>query len=233
MFNRIAHRYDLLNHLLSGGMDVLWRRRAVRLLDPREGALYLDLAAGTGDYAFSILGRCSCRVLGVDLARDMLLRMREKARRLDLESSLELLCADAEQLPLHDDSCDGLCIGFGIRNFPDMRQALAECARVLVPGGRLVILELAGIPNPLLRALFALYFRLALPLLGRLVSGDPMAYRYLPASVERFPDRVTFLAWIRDAGFGDARCIDLSLGIASIFSGIKKAPPQRGFDSSM
>lgn len=222
MFDRIARRYDLLNHLLSGGLDVLWRRRAVRLLRLKPGGVYLDLAAGTGDYAFAILkARPDARVLAVDLAREMLSVMDDKARRLGRESSVRLLRGDAERLPVAAGRADGVTIGYGIRNMPDKPAALAECARALKPGGRLVILELAGIPNPLLRRIFGLYFRHVLPRLGAWISGDSMAYRYLPASVEEFPSRATFLDWMRRAGFADASSRELSFGVSTLFVGTR------------
>lgn len=224
MFDRIARRYDLLNHLLSGGMDVHWRRKAVRLLGLRPGGLYLDLASGTGDYAFTMLKACpDVRVLAVDLAREMLGVMEGKARRGGQGRALRLLRGDAERLPVADGVADGVTIGYGIRNMPDKPAALAECARTLKPGGRLVILELAGIPNPLLRRLFGLYFRHVLPRLGALVSGDAMAYRYLPASVEEFPSRETFLGWMREAGFADASRQELSFGVSTLFVGTRDA----------
>jgi demethylmenaquinone methyltransferase/2-methoxy-6-polyprenyl-1,4-benzoquinol methylase len=222
MFDRIAGRYDLLNHLLSGGTDILWRRRAVRELRLQPGGRYLDLAAGTGDYAFTMLRRePACQVLAVDLSLGMLARMAEKARRLGLAGRVSLIRGDGENLPLGAGGLDGLAIGYGIRNFPDKRRALLECGRVLKPGGRLAILELVGIQNPLLRNIFALYFRYILPLIGRLISGDSMAYRYLPASVEQFPGRGPFLAWMREAGFPDAHAVELSGGISTLFLGTR------------
>ncbi len=225
MFDRIARRYDLLNHVLSGGTDILWRRRAVRELALKPGGLYLDLAAGTGDYAFTMLKREeACRVVALDLSQGMLSHMETKTRDKGLGAKVLLVRGDAERLPLADASVDGVAIGYGIRNFPDKRQALLECGRVLKPGGRLAILELAGIPNPALRWLFGLYFRLVLPVVGRLVSGDSMAYTYLPASVERFPARGEFLDWMREAGLEDARCVELSFGISSLFLGTRNQP---------
>ncbi len=224
MFDRIAGRYDLLNHLLSGGTDILWRRRAVRELRLRPGGVYLDLAAGTGDYAFTMLRRePGCRVLAVDLSLGMLAKLGEKTRAAQQTGQISRIRGDGERLPFKPGSLDGLAIGYGIRNFPDKRQALLECGRVLKPGGRLAILELAGIPNPLLRSLFGLYFRFVLPMVGRLVSGDSMAYRYLPASVEQFPGRGPFLAWMREAGFIDARAAELSGGISTLFLGTRES----------
>lgn len=218
MFNRIAARYDLLNHVLSGGMDILWRRKAVRSLNLKPGGIFLDLATGTGDYAFTMLKRePGCRVIALDLAEVMLQEMDKKVRARKLASATLLVQGDAEQLPLRDLCVDGLTIGYGIRNFPDKRRALLECGRVVKPGGRIAILELAGLPNPILNRLFNLYFRLVLPLIGRLISGDSMAYSYLPASVARFPERRVFLDWMREAGFADARAVELSLGISTLF----------------
>ena len=221
MFNRISGRYDLLNHLLSGGMDILWRRKAVNLLGVAADESYLDLATGTGDYAREILKRGPRRVIALDLAPEMLVHLKRKAESWPRAERLEVIQGDAENLPFENGCVQGVTIGFGIRNFPDRPRALRECARVLSPGGRLVILELAGIPNPLLRRVFDLYFHFVLPPLGGLISGDREAYRYLPASVARFPEREEFLGWMRQSGFRDCRCIDLSLGIASIFYGVR------------
>jgi len=224
MFDRIARRYDLLNHLLSAGMDVLWRRKAVRLLAPNPGETYIDLAAGTGDYTFTILKKePNCRVLALDLAAEMLGVMGSKLKAFPLRDQVGLVQADAENMPLPTGQFGGLTIGYGIRNFPDKRQALMECGRVLKPGARLLILELVGIPNPLLRWVFNLYFRFVLPVLGKLISGDSMAYRYLPESVDQFPDRRTFLQWMDEAGFDDSHCIELNFGISTIFMGSRRA----------
>jgi demethylmenaquinone methyltransferase / 2-methoxy-6-polyprenyl-1,4-benzoquinol methylase len=223
MFDRIASRYDLLNHLLSGGMDILWRRKAVRMLAPKAGQTYIDLAAGTGDYAFTMLKQePACRVLALDLAPKMLQVMAHKVAKSPLQSRLGLVQADAECMPLPDAAFAGLTIGYGIRNFPDKRRALFECGRVLKPGAHLVILEIAGIPNPFLRRIFNLYFRFVLPLLGRLISGDSMAYKYLPESVKQFPSRSTFLSWMQEAGFQDTKAIELHFGISTIFFGTKR-----------
>ncbi len=223
MFDRISGRYDLLNHLLSGGMDVLWRRKAVRLLGVKAGEDYLDLATGTGDYAREILKHGPRQVIALDLAPKMLEILSQKAEGWPQGERVRCLQGDAEQLELPDACVDGVTIGFGIRNFPDKEKALGECARVLKPGGRLVILELAGIPNPLLNRLFGLYFKHVLPRIGALISGDAEAYTYLPHSVEAFPARDTFLGWMRARGFTNARCIDLTLGISSIFVGTRSA----------
>jgi len=220
MFDRIAGRYDLLNHLLSGGTDILWRRRAVRELRLKPGGVYLDLAAGTGDYAFTMLRRePGCRVLAVDLSLGMLGRLPQKARSQAVDQRVLCVRGDGERLPLASGTLDGLAIGYGIRNFPDKRRALLECGRTLKPGGRLAILELVGIPNPMLRSLFNIYFRHVLPRVGRWVSGDPMAYQYLPASVGQFPPRTEFLGWMREAGFPDAHAVELSGGISTLFLG--------------
>ncbi len=222
MFDRIAARYDLLNHVLTGRIDILWRRRAVRLLAPQPNETYIDLASGTGDYAFTMLKQQpECQVLALDLAPKMLAVMKEKLAKTPLESRVSLIQADAERMPLPDESFAGLTIGYGIRNFPDKRQALMECGRVLKAGSNVVILEIAGIPNPLLRSLFNLYFRFVLPFFGKLISGDSMAYDYLPESVRQFPSRTTFLSWMREAGFRDTKAIELHFGISTIFFGTK------------
>lgn len=211
MFGAIAPTYDLLNHLLSLNVDRLWRHRAVRALHPRPGEVVVDLCTGTGDLALA-LGRRGVRVVGVDFSRPML----ERALRKDGRRGLRFVLGDALRLPLQDGSADGVTVAFGVRNFEDLPMGLREMARVLRPGGRLVVLEFSH-PRPgLFGALYRLYFQRVLPAVGRLVSGVRGPYGYLPATVDLFPDPPAFAELLRRAGFRDVVQKPLTGGIATL-----------------
>lgn len=226
MFSDIAPTYDLLNRLLSLGIDRGWRQAGARILieavEGRERGLLLDLAAGTADVALEVrrqLGpRARVRLLGADFAYPMLVRAKEKAARRGAD--IRLLQADALALPLRSGALDGLIIAFGLRNLEDRRAGLAEMARALRPGGRLVILEF-GRPAGLFGAVFHFYFRFLLPAAGRLVSGHPTAYRYLPETVGEFPSPEALSAMIRAAGFGKVSAKPLTGGIVQLHSGVR------------
>ena len=217
MFDRIAGSYDLLNRLLSVGTDVRWRRKAVRLLDPQAGWRVLDLATGTGDFAFETASRVPARVTGVDLSVPMLrVGLRKRG-----ESPVDLLCGDAEGLSFRDETFDGLTIGFGIRNVARLNVGLCEMARVLKPGGKATVLEFSRPRTPVLSGLYLLYFKHLLPRIGALVSGDRVAYTYLYESVMKFPEGRDFVAEMARAGFRNIREHRLTLGIASVYVGEK------------
>jgi demethylmenaquinone methyltransferase/2-methoxy-6-polyprenyl-1,4-benzoquinol methylase len=217
MFDGIARRYDLLNRLLSLGVDRRWRARAVRLLGDRPGRV-LDVACGTGDLSLS-LSRRGALVTGVDLSENMLRVARAKsiARRLPVT----FLQGDAERLDFPPDSFDAVTVAFGVRNFEHPDACLAEFYRVLRPGGRLVILEFSTPTRFPVAPLYRLYFARLLPLIGGLASGDRPAYAYLPATVYAFPPPPRFLSIIRSAGFDDPAVASLSLGIAALYSARK------------
>ena len=222
MFDRIAPRYDLLNRLLSGGTDVRWRRRAVAFLDLAPGARVLDLCTGTADLLLEALRSGGARGgLGVDLSHQMLVRGKQKLAAAGAEGTA-VAGGDAERLPVRDGSFDGALVAFGIRNVGDPLAALREVHRALRPGGRFVVLEFQTPRGPL-GAAYQLYFRHVLPRVGGLVSGDGSAYAYLPASVARFPEPEAFAALMRQAGFGDVRHERLTLGIAWLHRGEKRA----------
>ncbi|MBA2564510.1 MAG: ubiquinone/menaquinone biosynthesis methyltransferase [Gemmatimonadetes bacterium] len=247
MFSQIAPRYDLLNHLLSGGLDVLWRRATVRallheLVPPlrrdgrgdilpavaprrravgRAGYRVLDLCAGTLDLscALSDSRRLAGRAVALDFALPMLRRGRHKLGGRRARQILPV-CADGLDLPLRDASFDAVMVAFGIRNFEDMDRGLAEARRVLAPGGVLFVLEFSQPSNPLFRSLYEMYNRSVLPALGGAISGHPRAYRYLPASVAEFPDAAALRGRLEAAGFERVRFSLLTGGIVALHRGI-------------
>ena len=213
MFDAVAPRYDFLNHLLSAGADVGWRRRAVRALALRPGERLLDLCAGTGDLGLEALeAEPGLRVVGIDLARNMLLRGDAKRGA----APYLFVPGDAERLPVPSGAFDAACVGFGIRNVASLDRALTESARALRPGGRFVILEFTTPRAPWLRGLYLAYFHHVLPRVGGWVSGRPEAYRYLPASVAEFPAPEALAERLRRAGFADVRWSILHGGIAAV-----------------
>lgn len=216
MFNRVAPRYDLLNHLLSFNQDRRWRARAVERLAPvlgRPGVRVLDLCCGTGDLLQALQAECRGFVFGCDFSPAMLEQARCKAPRCVLVE------ADALRIPLADGVLDLVAIAFGFRNLADYRAGLEEMRRVLKPGGTLAILEFSRPPNRLWASLYGLYSRRVLPLLGGLISGHPSAYRYLPASVRRFPSPKELADEMRGTGFGEVSYELLSGGIVALHVG--------------
>ena len=221
MFDRIAPRYDLLNRVLSAGIDVRWRRRCI---DAVAGASrVLDVCAGTGDLLLEFLRRDGGRTgLGVDLSSAMLERAAVKLRRRGLEGRGRVAAGDAERLPVRAGAFDAVTVAFGIRNVGDPAAALAEMHRALRPGGRAAILEFS-MPRGTLGGAYRLYFTQVLPRIGGLVSGDGGAYAYLPASVARFAAPADFEAAMAAAGFERVRSRPLTGGIAHLYTGEKKA----------
>lgn len=221
LFSEIAPRYDLLNHVLSMNVDRAWRRRAVDLLrwERAPEGRYLDACAGTFDLALELAARPGFggRVTASDFAQPMLREGRHKL----VSTSVSAVCGDSLRLPFPDGTFDGATVGFGVRNLADLRAGLSELRRVLRPGGRLVVLEFTTPPNPLVRWSYLFYFHRILPLVGRVVSGHPWAYTYLPESVKEFPGPLDFEAMFRDAGFGEAGHRLLSFGIAALHWGVK------------
>jgi demethylmenaquinone methyltransferase / 2-methoxy-6-polyprenyl-1,4-benzoquinol methylase len=218
MFDAIAPRYDLLNHVLSAGLDRRWRRRAIAELALPPGARLLDLCTGTGDLAVAaVRGRRDVNVVGVDFAGEMLRRAAAKVEGLGLARRIRLVRADGMRIPLADGSCDAATVGFGIRNVAEPASALAEMARVLKPGGRLAILEFGQPRIPGIRTLYAWYFRYVLPRVGRTVSKHESAYSYLPASVGTFPPPQEFANAVGSAGFQPVRTVPLTFGIVYLY----------------
>ena len=223
MFDRIAHRYDLLNHLLSGCSDILWRRSALRALNVSTGDRLLDVGIGTGDLALEALKgkRKPGSIIGVDVAKEMMRIGRTKmAGRTDLP--VQFVGGSAETLPFRSAVFDGVMVAFGVRNFTDMAAGLDGMWRVLKPGGRLVVLELSHPRYPIISHLYRFYATYVMTWIGGMISGDADAYRYLQVSVAGFPARERFRLLMDRAGFVDTGWRDLSLGIATVYWGDKR-----------
>ena len=224
MFDAIAPRYDLLNHLLSAGIDRRWRATAIRSLQLTGREMLVDVATGTGDVALHARragDAGAARVLGVDFAGAMLALALTKVRAAGEDRRIALVRGDAMNLPVPTMSADAVSISFGIRNVQRPEVACREMARVLRPGGRLAILEF-GMPQiPGLNALYSWYFRRVLPLVGRMISGHTGAYTYLPASVGSFPPPAEFMTILRQSGFTEVKAVPLTLGIVYLYTGRK------------
>jgi demethylmenaquinone methyltransferase/2-methoxy-6-polyprenyl-1,4-benzoquinol methylase len=224
MFDAIAARYDLLNHVLSAGFDRRWRARAIRSLDLTGRETVVDVCTGTADLAIAAVG--ARRVLGVDFAGAMLRVGLEKLRRLAARERVLLVRGDATCIPVADASVDAVTIGFGIRNVEDTDAACREVARILTPGGRLAILEFAIPTAPVVRPLYLWYFRRILPLVGRLISRDPGAYGYLPASVGSFATPDAFVKILRQCGFASISAVPLTFGIVFLYTARRSGAPE-------
>jgi demethylmenaquinone methyltransferase/2-methoxy-6-polyprenyl-1,4-benzoquinol methylase len=222
MFDRIAHRYDLLNPLLSGNLDTAWRARMCGLLAGQANLRALDLATGTADQLISLCKTGQIRSgVGLDPSGKMLALGQQKIERHGYDDKLQLVLGTAEKLPFEDDSFDVVTITFGIRNVVDVHKSLGEMHRVLTPGGKLLILEFSLPSNSLIRPLYLLYLRHILPRLGAVISGNPQAYRYLNQTVESFPHGETFGQMVISAGFVEVELYPLTFGVATIYRGIK------------
>ena len=220
MFDAIAPRYDFLNHLLSAGIDCHWRRLAIRSIGLTGRERVLDLCTGTADLALAA-GQArpgAARVIGVDFAGAMLTIGMEKIRRAGLDRAISLVRGDAMRIPVADASVDAVTIAFGIRNVEDPEVACRDIARVLRPGGRLVILEFAIPTAPLFRAAYLSYFRHILPRIGRAISGHDAAYGYLPASVGAFASPDTFMNLLRKHGFDEVTANSLTFGSVFLYT---------------
>jgi demethylmenaquinone methyltransferase/2-methoxy-6-polyprenyl-1,4-benzoquinol methylase len=223
MFASIAHRYDLLNSILSFNRHYAWRRKAVRLAKLQPGDSALDVCTGTGDFAIDLYRAVgpTGRVVGSDFCAPMLQRGREKTDAVS-GGRIEMMVADAQALPYRDNLFDCVTVGFGIRNVSDTQKAFAEMARVAKPGGRVVCLEFNTPRNPILRPLVRFYEMKVLPRIGALLSKSE-AYTYLPKSIQAFHTREELAEMMRGVGLDDVRVYDLNLGSVCIHIGTKTA----------
>jgi len=221
MFDHIAFRYDLMNRLLSFGIDVLWRKKLVKLLKNDNPKVILDVATGTADVAIGLSQLSPDQIIGIDISSEMLGIGRLKVKERNLQSIIRLEKGDAEALPFEDNKFDAVTVAFGVRNFEDLSKGLHELLRVLKKDGKLMILEFSK-PNQFpFKQLFRFYFTNICPLLGKWITNDKMAYEYLHRSVTAFPDGNDFLFILKKTGFKETKCRRLTFGISSIYTGKK------------
>lgn len=221
MFDSISGNYDFLNHFLSLGIDIRWRKKAIKMLAKDNPKLILDVATGTGDFAVETLKLNPDEVIGVDISEGMLEVGRKKIKERGLEGKIDLRLADSENLPFTENKFDAVIVAFGVRNFENLEKGLAEMYRVLRPGGRVVVLEFSKPSGFPLKQLYRFYFTFILPKIGKIISKDPAAYTYLPESVQAFPDGALFTGILDKIGFKKTECKPLTFGISSLYTGVK------------
>ena len=212
MFNGIAPKYDLLNHLLSMGIDKSWRKKAMKVVGAGRKDLVLDIACGTGDFSIEALKHGVKRVVGADISENMLAVAREKAKAKGLSDQLDFQFGDSENLTFDSNTFDAVTVAFGVRNFEHLELGLTEMCRGLKPGGKVVILEFSTPEHFPMKQLYNFYFRYILPFVGGVISGNRKAYEYLPASVFAFPQGKNFLDIMRGAGYSNVSQQRLTFG---------------------
>lgn len=217
MFDNIAPRYDFLNHLLSMGIDIGWRRKAIKILKAQKPKSILDVATGTADFAIEALDANPDEVIGVDISKDMLAVGRTKISKKGLENKVRLDYGDAENLPYETEKFDAITVAFGVRNFENLEAGLKEMNRVLKKGKTLFVIEFSKPEHFPIKQLYFFYFKAILPLIGKLVSKDARAYTYLPESVEAFPYGNEFAGILKNCGFSKVEIKPLTFGIASLY----------------
>tara|TARA_Y100001970_G_C13836534_1_gene652369 strand:+ start:14 stop:733 length:720 start_codon:yes stop_codon:yes gene_type:complete len=222
MFNRISGRYDLLNTIMTAGMHYSWRKKATKYLKKAETGMFLDVATGTGDFAFEILNqKIANKVVGLDFSVEMLNIGQIKSEKRNFDKKFVPVVADAHELPFADNSFESITIGFGVRNFVDLSTALEELLRVLVPGGNLVILEIVKPEGKIMSRLFPLYFEKITPRIGSIFAGDREAYTYLPQSVSNFLTSTQLAVLMTKKGFKKPVVKKLAFGTVAIVVGQK------------
>ncbi len=221
MFNSIAHRYDFLNHFLSLGIDHYWRKKAINMLKNDQPKTILDLACGTADLSIASLKLKPEQVTGIDISENMVELGKKKIRKINAEDIIDLGVGDSEELPFEENSFDAIIVAFGVRNFENLQKGLMEAHRVLKNGGRMVILEFSNPETFPVKQIYQVYFSSILPVIGRLFSKNQSAYSYLPNSVKKFPQGKQFAEQLKFTGFRNVASKKLTLGICSIYTGIK------------
>ena len=223
LFGRIARIYDPLNRLMSFGLDRHWRAFAARYLELRTGEVGLDLGTGTADLSIAVIRRSApgARMIGMDITPEMLERGRVKLARLGLQDRIELRLGDAEQIDLPENSVDGCCSAFMVRNLTDIRQGFREMLRVVRPGGRVVCLEISRPSGKIFGALFHFYFYKVAPLFGAIIGKAFEEYNYLPNSLTTFPDPPSLKVIMEEVGWSDVRFYRLSRGMVAVHIGTK------------
>ncbi|PJJ84460.1 bifunctional demethylmenaquinone methyltransferase/2-methoxy-6-polyprenyl-1,4-benzoquinol methylase UbiE [Mucilaginibacter auburnensis] len=222
MFNNISKTYDFLNHFMSLGIDIIWRKKAINELKIDKPQLILDVATGTGDFAFEALKILKPRkIIGVDISQGMLNIAEQKIEKRGLGDRFEVKLGDSEKLPFSDDEFDAVTVAYGVRNFEDLQKGLTDINRVLKPGGKAVVLEFSKPKGFPIKQLYSFYFNYITPGIGKLFSKDSRAYTYLPESVAAFPDGEAFINVMKAAGFKNTKIRPLAFGICSIYTGVK------------
>jgi len=222
MFNNISGKYDLLNRLLSAGVDVSWRKKALKMLKDDKPFYLLDVATGTADFALMAQKILKPgKITGIDISEGMLAIGAKKIKEAGLETTIDLEVGDCEALVFPDASFDAVTVAFGVRNFEDLDKGLKEINRVLKIGGKVLILEFSKPDTFPLNYLFNFYFKHILPLIGKMISKDTAAYSYLPESVQVFPYGSNFLDKLKEAGFEKTKWKKLTFGISSVYTGTK------------
>lgn len=222
MFDSISAKYDFLNHLLSGGIDIYWRRKALNMIKDRVNNQILDIATGTGDLAIvanKILK--PEKIIGVDISEGMLHVGREKMKKLNLQDKIEMQLGDSEKLVFNDNTFDTVIVSFGVRNFENLLKGLTDMYRVTKRGGTCLIVEFSKPTLSPFKQFYWLYSTKLLPFIGKIVSKDSSAYSYLPESVQAFPDGKEFVKVFNQAGFKDIITKTLTFGICSVYIGKK------------
>jgi demethylmenaquinone methyltransferase / 2-methoxy-6-polyprenyl-1,4-benzoquinol methylase len=221
MFDTISGNYDFLNHFLSFGVDIGWRKKAIQLLKQENPKLILDVATGTGDFAIQALKLNPEKVIGIDISEGMLDVGRKKMIERGYDKVIELRSGDSENLPFEENKFDAIIVAFGVRNFENLQKGLAEMLRVLKPGGRVVVLEFSKPTAWYFKPIYQFYFKFITPAIGKAFSKDSEAYSYLPESVKAFPDGKDFTAILDRLGYKNTSCRPLTFGISSLYTGTK------------
>ncbi len=222
MFDNISGTYDFLNHFMSLGIDIIWRKKAIRALQASKPQRLLDVATGTGDFALEAIKLLQPRkVIGVDISSGMLDIAREKINKKGLQDQFEVVLADSENLPFADGTFDAVTVAFGVRNFENLEKGLANIHRVLRPGGKAVILEFSKPKGFPVKQFYHFYFNHVTPRIGKVFSKDHRAYSYLPESVAQFPDGKQFTDILRRVGFYEAQSRPQTFGICTIYIATK------------
>ncbi|CAL1516491.1 bifunctional demethylmenaquinone methyltransferase/2-methoxy-6-polyprenyl-1,4-benzoquinol methylase UbiE [Chitinophaga sp. MM2321] len=218
MFDDIAFRYDFLNHFMSLGIDVIWRKKALSYLKSLQPKQMLDVATGTGDFAIMAEKRLRPdSIVGIDISEGMLSHGREKIKKLGLDNKITLQLGDSETISFPEQTFDAITVAFGVRNFENLEKGLSEMRRVLKPAGKLVILEFSNPTVFPIKQLYNLYFRYITPLIGKWIAKSEAAYSYLPESVKAFPQGEAMKTILINTGFQAVTCKTLSFGICSIY----------------
>jgi len=221
MFDNISKKYDFLNHFLSLGIDVGWRKKVVKIIGKQNPDSILDIATGTGDLAIMLADLNVSEIVGLDLSEGMLAVGREKVKAKNLSKVIAMVQGDSENLPFDDNRFDAITVSFGVRNFENLTKGLSEILRVLKPQGKLVILEFSKPESFIMKYLYGFYSSVILPFLGKLISKDRSAYTYLPESVAAFPYGKAFNQILKNVGFNAIENQPVSFGIATIYSASK------------